>query len=196
MRFVFGMAAMAALPLFAQTAYVGSAACKTCHPAVYARWSKTRMANVVRDPKTHPEAILPDLSKPDPLVTFRKEDIAFVYGSKWKQRYFQKVGDDYFPLGAQWDVTHQLWRPYNTAMGTDWWTKYYPQANSGRPTGPLCDGCHSVNYNIQTKTVTEWNVGCEKCHGPGSEHVRQPTRANIVNPARLNSLVASDTCIQ
>jgi hypothetical protein len=53
-----------------------------------------------------------------------------------------------------------------------------------------------VNYNIQTKTVTEWNVGCEKCHGPGSEHVRQPTRANIVNPARLNSLVASDTCIQ
>ena len=38
-----------------------------------------------------------------------------------------------------------------------------------RPTGPLCDGCHSVNYNIQTKTVTEWNVGCEKCHGPGSD---------------------------
>jgi len=22
----------------------------------------------------------------------------------------QKVGDDYFPLGAQWDVSHQIWR--------------------------------------------------------------------------------------
>src|ERR1700722_8869675 len=31
--------------------YVGSAACKSCHERVYARWSQTRMANVVRDPK-------------------------------------------------------------------------------------------------------------------------------------------------
>ena len=23
-----------------------------------------------------------------------------------------------------------------------------------------------------TKTVTEWNVGCEKCHGPGADHVK------------------------
>ena len=50
--------------------YAGSAACKTCHPSIFERWSKTRMANVVLDPKQHPEAILPDLSKPDPLVKF------------------------------------------------------------------------------------------------------------------------------
>ena len=154
------------------------------------------MANIVTDPKVHPEVILPDLTKPDPLVTFKKEDIAFVYGTKWKQRYFQKVGDDYFPLGAQWDVNHRIWRAYNVANGTDWWTKFYPQANSARPTGPLCDGCHAVNYNIQTKTVTEWNVGCEKCHGPGSEHIQRPSRANIVNPARLNYVQANNVCIQ
>jgi predicted CXXCH cytochrome family protein len=176
--------------------YVGSAACKTCHPATYERWSKTRMANVVTDPKVHPEVIIPDLTKPNPLVTFKKEDIAFVYGTKWKQRYFQKVGDDYFPFGAQWDVTHQMWRAYNAPNGSDWWTKFYPQANSGRPTGTLCDGCHSVNYNIQTKAVTEWNVGCEKCHGPGSEHVRKPSSGNIVNPARLDYVQANNVCIQ
>jgi hypothetical protein len=44
--------------------------------------------NVVRGPRTHPDAIIPDLSKPDPLVSFSKGDIAFVYGSRWKQRYF------------------------------------------------------------------------------------------------------------
>jgi predicted CXXCH cytochrome family protein len=176
--------------------FTGSAACKTCHPAVYARWSKTRMANVVLDPKVHPEAILPDLSKPDPLVKFTKDDIAFVYGSKWKQRYFTKKGDDYYPLGAQWDVTHQIWRAYQAAPGSDWWTAFYPNDNMQRPTGPLCDGCHSVNYNIATKTVTEWNVGCEKCHGPGSLHVARPSTDNIVNPTRTNTLVASDTCIQ
>ena len=177
-------------------AYAGSAACKACHAEVYERWSKTRMANVLADPKLHPEVILPDLTKADPLLTFKKEDIAFVYGTKWKQRYFQRVGDEYYPLNAQWDVTHQMWRPYNAAAGTDWWTKFYPQANSGRPTGPLCDGCHSVNYNIETKAVTEWNVGCEKCHGPGREHVNKPTRTNIVNPARLNYVQANNVCIQ
>src|ERR1700722_48399 len=86
--------------------YVGSKACETCHPAIYKRWSNTRMANVVRDPKTHPDAIIPDLTKPDPLVKFTRDDIAFVYGSKWKQRYFTKKGGEYYPLGAPWDITH------------------------------------------------------------------------------------------
>ena len=94
------------------------------------------MANVVRDPRQHPDAIIPDLSKPDPLLTFQKDDIAFVYGSKWKQRYFKKVGDDYFPLPAQWDVTHKIWRAYFVREGTDWWVPHYPADNMKRPTGP------------------------------------------------------------
>jgi predicted CXXCH cytochrome family protein len=179
-----------------ETHYAGSAACKDCHTEIYDRWQKTRMANVVRDPKSHPEAIIPDLSKPDLLLTFTKDDIALVYGGKWKQRYFKRVGDDYFVLPAQWDVTHKLWRPYFVKNGTDWWAPLYPPDNMQRPTGPLCDGCHSVNYDIDTKKVTEWNVGCERCHGPGSDHVEHPHKPNIVNPAKLNYVQASDTCIQ
>ena len=180
----------------ADATYVGSAACNGCHSDVYARWSKTRMANVVRDPKVHPDAIIPDFSVADPLLTFTKNDVAFVYGSKWKQRYFTKVGDDYFPLGAQWDVTHKIWRKYFVPENTDWWVPHYPADNMKRPTGPTCDGCHSVNYDVRTKTVTEWNVGCEKCHGPGSEHVSNPMRTNIFNPARADLVHANDTCIQ
>ena len=176
--------------------YVGSAACQQCHAEIYGRWKKTRMANVVRDPKQFPDAITPDLTQPNPLLTFTKNDIAFVYGGKWKQRYFKKVGDDYYPYPAQWDVTHKVWRPYFAQNGTDWWTKFYPADNMKRPTGPLCDGCHSVDYDIQTKAVAEWNVGCEKCHGPGGDHVRQPSRSTIVNPARLDSFEADNICIQ
>ena len=105
--------------------YVGSAACKDCHTDIYERWKKTRMANVVRDPREHPDAITPDLAKPDPLVNFTKDDVAFVYGSKWKQRYFKQIGDDYFPIPAQWDVTHKIWRPYFVKNGTDWWAPLY-----------------------------------------------------------------------
>jgi predicted CXXCH cytochrome family protein len=182
----------------AQTAntYTGSQACATCHPATFARWQKTRMANVVQDPKVHPEAIVGNFSKADPLVTFKKEDIALTYGSKWKQRYFTKIGDDYFVFPAQWDVKNNLWRAYYVKPGTDWWVPHYPTEQMQRPTGPLCDGCHSVNYNIATRQVTEWNVGCEKCHGPGAAHVKNPAKANIVNPARLDFVRANDVCIQ
>jgi len=176
--------------------YVGSAACAACHARIYARWKNTRMANVVQDPKVHPEAIVGDFLKPNPLVTFKKEDIAFTYGSKWKQRYFTKRGDDYFVFPAQWDIRNSVWRAYNPQAGTDWWVPLYPTDQMQRPTGPLCDGCHSVNYNIANKQVTEWNVGCEKCHGPGGAHVKLPLRTNIVNPARLDFVRASDVCIQ
>ncbi|MBI1177282.1 c-type cytochrome [bacterium] len=174
--------------------YVGSASCRKCHQDIYDRWIKTPMANVVRDPREHPDAITPDLSKPNPLVTFTKDDIAFVYGSIWKQRYFKKVGDDYFPFPAQWDVTHKQWKPY--VAKEDWWVSDYPPDNFHRPTGPLCDGCHSVNYNIETKHVSEWNVGCEKCHGPGSEHIKNPVATTILSPSRMEYVAGNDNCIQ
>ena len=175
--------------------YTGSAACKKCHAEIYAHWKTTPMANVVRDPREHPEAIIPDLST-NPFTKFTRQQVALVYGSIWKQRYFTKIGDDYFPEPAQWDVTGKVWRPYSVAKGTDWWEGFYPPDNFQRPTGPTCDGCHSVEYDIHTKQVVEWNVGCERCHGPGSQHVADPSRNNILNPARMDYVRANDTCIQ
>jgi predicted CXXCH cytochrome family protein len=176
--------------------YVGSAACEKCHAEIYRSWKKTPMANVVRDPGEHPDAILPNLATNNVSPKFTKDQVAFVYGSIWKQRYFTKIGDDYFPEPAQWDVTNKMWRPYFVPKGGDWWEPFYPPDNMKRPTGPTCDGCHSVDYNIQTKQVAEWNVGCERCHGPGSAHVEHATRANILNPARMDEVSANDTCIQ
>ena len=176
--------------------FVGSESCQKCHAEAYKGWKQTRMANVVRDPKVHPEAVLGDFARPDPIVTFGLDQVAFVYGSRWKQRYFTKRGDDYYPLPAQWDVQKSKWLPYHVEAGTDWWVPFYGPTNFDRPTGPTCDGCHSVNYNVETKQVTEWNVGCEKCHGPGSVHVEHPTKENIVNPDVLDPVRGNDTCIQ
>jgi predicted CXXCH cytochrome family protein len=181
----------------ATLAYAGSQACRPCHAKIFARWQRTPMANVVRDPKLHPDAILPDLAITDPLVTFTAADVAFVYGSLWKQRYFTRIGDDLYPLPAQWDVTHRAWRPYHVPdTGAEWWTAYYPSDNLARPTGPLCDGCHSVGYDVETKRPVEWNVGCERCHGPGADHVRAPAKTNIIDPKRLDPVAANDVCIQ
>ena len=176
--------------------YVGSEACKNCHLSQFNSWKKSRMANILLDPKQHPEAVVGDFKDPDPVRTFTLDDVAFTYGGRFKQRYFAKRGDDYFPLPAQWDVAKQKWLPYHVEAGTDWWVPYYGTTNFDRPTGPTCDGCHSVNYDVHTKRVTEWNVGCEKCHGPGSAHVAHATKANIVNPGRLDFVRANDVCIQ
>ena len=175
--------------------FVGSKSCKSCHEQIYEHWQKTPMANVVRDPREHPAVIVPDLAT-NTISKFTKDQVALVYGSIWKQRYFTKIGDDYYPQPSQWDITNHVWRPYFVAKGTDWWEPFYPPDNMQRPTGPTCDGCHSVDYNIHTKQVAEWNVGCEKCHGPGSEHAAHPTRGNILNPADMDYVQASDTCIQ
>jgi len=176
--------------------YAGSRACEKCHAEIYGRWKKTPMANVVRDPHTHPDAIIPNLATNN-VAKFTEDQVGFVYGSLWKQRYFTRIGDDYFPLPVQWDVGNRTWRPYMVpAKGGDWWGALYPPDNMKRPTGPTCDGCHSVDYDIHTKQVAEWNVGCERCHGPGSEHVEHPSRGNIVNPAQMNSVAANDTCVQ
>src|SRR4029077_18748146 len=110
----------------ATATYVGSAACSRCHAPNFERWKRTRMANVVRDPREHPEAIIADFTTPDPLLTFTKDQIAFVYGSKFKQRYFKRVGEDFTPFPATWDVTHRQWRPYGVTGATS----------------VLCDGCH------------------------------------------------------
>ena len=176
--------------------FVGSETCQACHPSIYERWHETLMANILQDAQADRSVILGDFSTPNDLVTFGPEDIDFTYGSKWKQRYFTRVGDDYYVFPVQWDVQNRVWRRYYVQEGTDWWVPFYPAEQMARPTGPLCDGCHSTNYAIETKTVTEWNVGCEKCHGPGSAHAASLAASDIVNPAVLDEVRANDICIQ
>ena len=43
--------------------YVGSQSCNRCQSQIYERWRRTPMANVVRDPREHPDAIIPDLDE-------------------------------------------------------------------------------------------------------------------------------------
>ena len=73
--------------------YAGSQACQKCHADIYEHWKKTPMANVVRDPREHADAIIPDLNTNN-VSKFTKEQVALVYGSIWKQRYFTKIGVD------------------------------------------------------------------------------------------------------
>jgi hypothetical protein len=47
----------------------------------------------------------------------------------------------------------------NARRETNPWTATLSD-NMQRPTGPACDACRSVDYDIHTKQAAEWNVGC------------------------------------
>jgi hypothetical protein len=71
-----------------------------------------------------------------------------------------------------------------------------------------CAGCHSTGVTINTKdvgqykaVVTDWdykdlNVGCERCHGPGSEHAKTSDKAKIIAPRYLTAKAGNQLCGQ
>jgi hypothetical protein len=156
---------------------------------------KITKSNVVRDPRTHPDALIPDLSKPDPSSAFPKMASRLSTAAAGSS--------DISRRSATTTSRNRRNGMSRTARGND---ISYPTIPIGGPhctrmiisnvRPPLCDGGLSVNYDITTKTVSEWNVGCERCRGPGSAHVDHPARDTILNPSRLNYVHGNDACIQ
>ncbi len=91
-------------------------------------------------------------------------------------------------LPIAWDVKEKRWYhlPDEPVDTKDWlyWT------NAGQNWNGMCAECHSTNleknYNIQSDTYnTTWSdidVGCEACHGPGSEHVKWAELPDMARP--------------
>jgi hypothetical protein len=80
----------------------------------------------------------------------------------------------------------------------------YNQPYVVRPVLPGCLECHSSRVQHLEGTQNgyadtpflEGGVSCERCHGPGSEHIAKPTRENIVNPSKLEAERRDSVCAQ
>lgn len=149
-------------------------------------------------------------------------EVAFVRGGNWEQHYYAKVGDNLFPTPMRWVVADKAWRKKGYNPGY-WWVYKNGHAVPRTPEEFLsinyrsvevkCAGCHQVGYvpayDKETKlwngTRTEYGVGCEHCHGPGSLHNQEAKKAKqdgtklgkttIVNPATdLSSLQQIQIC--
>ena len=59
-----------------------------------------------------------------------------------------------------------------------------------RKVNPQCLFCHNA---ISPSAV---GIDCQRCHGPGSNHAANPSRATIVNPARLAPPRRIEVCLQ
>ncbi len=63
-----------------------------------------------------------------------------------------------------------------------------------RPVAEDCLFCHN-GYPGPGGRLAE-GIDCQRCHGPGSAHVKEPGKSNIVNPARLGHDRQLDDCMQ
>lgn len=186
----------------AQAEFVGSAKCQTCHGEQYATWKESWHAKMVRPAKA---ALLQDAAdnwakdgkgNPGPTkanitgTPAKMEDIVYVIGSKWKQRFLvpnPATGGHQF-LDKQWNTLHKQWEPYG--QKNTWETQ--------------CATCHSTGYRVvevdeKTRAVKKWamsepNTGCEACHGPGSRHASTGDKKAIFNPANASLSEASKVC--
>lgn len=178
--------------------YVGSETCESCHPAHYQGWQTTLHNKMEQDViKEGPDKnVLGDFSSKDTNLTFSLDAVDLVVGSRFKQRYLTKIGDDYYTLPAQWNVATKEWVAYQPKK--DWWAAegIYPKEWNRRPTSKLCEGCHTTGFDIQTKTPAERNITCESCHGPGSLHIEDEEGGHIINPVKLSHERGNMICFQ
>ena len=71
-----------------------------------------------------------------------------------------------------------------------------------RPINEACLYCHTGGTKFsgpdsrRVVSATLEPITCERCHGPSQEHLRHPSAATIVNPAKLTGRARSSVCEQ
>ncbi len=188
-------------------AFVGSAACGTCHADVADEWRDSHHAKAMQH--ATPATVLGRFDGvsvgyyDEAAEFFRRGDefvvrtldadgepaeypIRYTFGFDPIQQYLVE-----FP-GGRLQALPWLWDTRPEGEGGQAWLHLYPESyvepgSSLHWTGRrqnwnyMCAECHSTNvrvaYDAQTDTFStrydEISVGCEACHGPGNEHIRQ-----------------------
>ncbi len=79
-----------------------------------------------------------------------------------------------------------------------------PNIDFTRPVTSECLFCHSGRALPVAKTLNRYEeppfsaeaIWCDRCHGPGERHAAEPSRDNIINPTRLDSVARASVCEQ
>ena len=153
----------------------------------------------------HFESMIGDDTRP---LYEQGESISFAIGAGAKGRSFllQRKGL-FFESPITWYTRKKVW---DLSPG-------YPPGlhyRFSRRVGDDCLACHAGRVAVEPEATVdryvvdqpflEESIGCERCHGPGSEHVAlygstdgmDITDSRIVNPAKLSATRQEDVCNQ
>ena len=196
--------------LLAIAVMVGSEVCRTCHAQIAASYARTPMA---RSSGSVGSLGLRDATFTAAGHRYRLEGNRFTIrgsggeftvpadyfiGSGAHGRSFLVSRDRYlFELPVTWYAGKGSW---DASPGYQ--SNRDVQLN--RAVEPSCLFCHAsrirpifgTQNRYAEKPFAEAGIACERCHGPGSEHVRDPVAAPLLNPATAAPAVRDSVCGQ
>ncbi len=124
--------------------------------------------------------------------------VDYFIGSGSAGRSFVHEKDGYlFELPVTWYAQRQLW---DASPGYE----KDIEIRLNRAVEPGCLLCHTSRVRPVLGTINRYGdppflengVGCERCHGPGSEHARAPLENHMVNPETLDPERRDAVCAQ
>jgi tetratricopeptide (TPR) repeat protein len=161
----------------APAGYAGAKACEACHPSQAVSHAQTGHARALKK-----------------SAAGSPGEWAFGAGTK-AITYVSRDGDHYIEHGlSQYKgrKTMELTPGHENAGGRRYRT-FDPSGTALR-----CFRCHTTGpVSLASDGAINWTeagVQCESCHGPGSEHLKKPTAATIVNPKRFSPAELNDYC--
>ncbi len=190
--------------------FIGSQACQPCHAAIADSYAQTGMArssgrvSSISFPAADFTAAGHHYRIADNQLSFRANEsevaipMDLFVGSSAAGRTFVFARDRYlFELPVTWYSRKKVW---DASPGYE----REPEMKLNRAVEPSCLFCHASQvrpiYGTQNRygdpPFLENGVSCERCHGPGSEHVRDPSHARMVNPAKLAPTLRDSVCSQ
>jgi hypothetical protein len=165
-----------------ENAYVGAAACATCHAdiaSVVGASLHPGMVTVVNGQRPSAPPDLPD----NPPEGKAWADIKYVLGGwGWKARFVTTDMQVVVGENAQYDVP-------TTQFGQGAWAAY--SVDEPTPYDYACFRCHFTGPDQTNGALPEPGVQCEACHGMGKLHAQSPSVNNIV---RDDSALACVRC--
>ena len=182
--------------------YVGSDACVTCHAENHTEWTESgHPYKLTKIDGASPEDVFPDHAQypndiAGPPTGYTWDDVSYTIGGfGWKMRWMDN--DGYIVTsGAAGDLVQYNFEA--DEAGQNSWVTYHTDNEPGtkpydcgkcHTTGWIADEDHATDGDLTDNqdglpgihgTFVEGGVGCEACHGPGSIHVEDPDRDNII----------------
>jgi len=202
-----------------QAELVGNEACRPCHSAIVTSYERTAMARTSGSARGHviagtfshaPSGIRYTISEDQDgaVLTYQAvhdKDVSgrlpleYYVGSNTRGRTYLFTIDgflfqapvNYYAVRGVWDMSPGYERVTNLPLN--------------HPVDATCLFCHaSAVQPAAAGTANRFvgapflqaGVGCERCHGAGGSHVRDPRPETIINPARLTPEARDSVCMQ
>jgi predicted CXXCH cytochrome family protein len=200
--------------------YVGNDACRPCHAALVDSYSRTAMARtsgpatpgtVIEGGFTHelsgvvyrieqrPDAATLEYSRVREPTLNGSVRLDYYVGSNTRGRTYLFAVDGFlYQSPVNYYAERRVWD-----MSPGYQQERHLPLN--HPVDRTCLFCHASQIQHPVRgTANQFagrpflqaGVGCERCHGPGAAHVRDPRAGTIVNPARLAPGARDSVCMQ